>query len=74
MKVIIAGITREVFEWHCHKPFPRRGTNLDEYMDDILDMLSLVDGPALTKDRIVNVRRIYYHPNSEGVIQVAYKI
>lgn len=74
MKVVIAEITREVFEQYSHKPFPKRGSNLDEYMDDILDMLPPVDEPALTKDRIVNVRKIYYHPNSEGVIQVAYKI
>jgi hypothetical protein len=72
MKVVIAEITREVFEWYSHKPFPRRGSNLDEYMDDILDMLSPLDGPPLTKDRIVNIRRVY--PNKEGVIQVAIKI
>ena len=73
MKVVVCEITREVFEWHSHKPFPRRGTDLDEYMDDILDILSPLDGPPLTKDRIANIRRIYPRHN-EGTIQVAIKI
>ena len=73
VRIVVYEITREVFEWYFHKPVPKRGVNLDEYMDDILDILSPPDGPPLTKDRIVNIRQVYPIHN-EGTIQVAIKI